>query len=231
MATALEIIEAAMSKLGLSGPGDTVSAEDADLSLLRLNALVDSWENEGILGYTHTITTFTLPAGTSSRTIGPSLQINCNRPTRIEPSFSRIDNLDVPLKPVDRFEYDRISQKDYESTYPEVCFFDGGVPTGVVYFWPVPSTAVEVHLVTPETGGIATLVTDYVFPPGYQRALENNLAVEIAPDFGVNLTPYLISTAASSKRMIRRQNLRVPQLQVPSDRGTSPADWVSGYVR
>lgn len=229
MATALEIIEAAMSKLGLIGPGDTVSAEDADVSLKRLNALVDSWENEGILGYTHTITTFTLPANTTSRTIGPSLQINCARPTRIEPSFSRIDGIDAPLKPVDRFEYDKIAEKTYASTYPEVCFFDGGTPTGVVYFWPAVGSAVEVHLVTPETGGIATLVTDYVFPPGYQRALENGLAIEIAPDFGVNLTPFLISTAASSKRLIRRQNLRVPQLDFENHgRRYIVDDWVHG---
>jgi hypothetical protein len=235
MATALEIIESAMGKLGLFGPGDVVSAEDGDVCLQRLNALVDAWENEGLFAYTTTDTIFTLPANTSSRTIGPSMQINMVRPVKIlMGSFCRVDNIDYRLTPIGESEYNNISLKSTQgSVTPSVCFYDGGTPTGIVYFWPISSVSVEVHLITPESGGTATdLTTSYVFPPGYQRALEYNLALEIAHDFDQKPTPMVMGAAANAKRSLKRTNSRVPQLdmeQITSDnRGRSLVDFYSG---
>lgn len=234
MATALEIIESAMSKLGLLGPGDAVDSDDADVCLNRLNALVDAWENEGMYAYTTTDTIFTLPASTTSRTIGTSMQINVTRPVKIlRGSFVRLDNIDYPLEPVSEPEYNNIRLKSTVGSFvPNVCFYDGGVPTGNVYFWPTAGTSVEVHLITPESGGIAaSLATNYVFPPGYQRALEYNLAIEIAPDFDQEPSPRLMATASNAKRALKRTNNRVPQLQMEnlaSNRGRSLVDFYSG---
>jgi hypothetical protein len=235
MATALEIIESAMGKLGLFGPGDTVSPEDADTCLKRLNAIVDSWDNEGVFAYTTTNTVFTLPANTNSRTIGPAMQINMVRPLKIlRGSFSRLDGRDYPLDPITEAEYNQISLKStIGSVAPTVCFYDGATPTGIVYFWPVSATSVEVHLVTPEVGGAATdLTTNYVFPPGYQRALEYALAVDIAPDFDQEPTPMVIGQAANLKRALKRSNARVPQMNMDritdNTRGRSIGDFYSG---
>lgn len=235
MATALDIIESAMGKLGLIGPGETVAAEDADVCLNRLNALVDSWESDNLFAYTTTNTVFTLPANTTSRTIGASQQIDVARPVRIlRGSFVRVGDIDYRLTPVGEAEYGDISLKSsIGSLAPSVCFYDGGMPTGIVYFWPMASTSVEVHLVTPEDGGAATdLTTSYVFPKGYQRALEYNLAIEIAPDFNQEPTRMLISAAANAKRALKRTNARVPQLDTDqitgSCRGRSLVDFYSG---
>lgn len=235
MATALEIIESAMGKLGLIGPGDTVAPEDSDVCLNRLNTLVDSWENENLFAYTTTDTTFTLPANTTSRTIGPAMEINVARPVKIlRGSFVRVDSIDYRLTPVSEAEYNDISLKSSVGTLtPSVCFYDGGVPTGIVYFWPMAATSVEVHLITPESGGTAaSLSTEYVFPPGYQRALEYNLAVEIAPDFDQEPTRMLMGAAANSKRALKRTNSRIPQLDMEqitsSNRGRPLIDFYSG---
>ena len=233
MATALEIIESAMSKLGLFGPGDVVSAEDGDVCLSRLNALVNSWESENLFAYTTTDTIFTLPASTTSRTIGPSMQINIARPVKLLRSFTRLNSIDYRLTPITEFEYNDISFKTSPgANVPSVCFYDGGTPTGIVYFWPVVTSSVEVHLITPEAGGEATdLTTSYVFPPGYQRALEFNLAVEIAPDFDQEPSRMLLGQAANAKRSLKRVNSRVPQLdmeKVDERFGHSLADFYSG---
>jgi hypothetical protein len=224
VANALQVIESAMGKLGLLGPGESASFEDADTCLRRLNAMVDAWEMEGILGYTTITTTFTLPANTQSRTIGPTMQINVSRPTHIvDSTFARIDNQDVLIKVVSQREYNQITLKSTDATgyWPEVLWYDGGIPTGNVYFWPLCSGDVEIHIVTPETGGIATLTTDYGFPVGYQRALEFNLAVEIAPDFNQVPSPSIMGAAANSKRLIRRRNSKVAQLDLDVYNGTS----------
>jgi hypothetical protein len=232
MPTANQLIEAALQKIGILGVGDTVDADDADVCLDRLNSLLESWENDGLYGYTTKDTSFTLPANTTSRTIGTSMQINMTRPVKILPGcFSRLDDIDYTLMPVTEAEYNAIALKSsYSTTAPAVCFYDGGLPTGNVYFWPPAATAVEVHLITPEpTTSASTLVTNLVFPPGYQRALEYNLAVEIAPDFNVEPSRFIVAAAANSKRMLRRTNSRVPQLDVDNiDRRRFTVEEITG---
>src|SRR5574343_498864 len=100
MTTALQIIESEMGKINMIAAGETLSAEDADLCLSRLNTLVDSWGLENLMCYTTTETVFTLPASTTSRTIGAAQQINVARPVRIElGSFTRISGIDRQLTP------------------------------------------------------------------------------------------------------------------------------------
>lgn len=235
MTTALQIIESAMGKINMIAAGETLSAEDADLCLSRLNTMVDAWGLENLMCYTTTETTFTLPANTTSRTIGTGQQINVARPVRIElGSFTRISGIDRQLTPASEREYNSISLKSTASGWPVVAHFDGGSPTGNVYFWPPASEAAEVHLVTlAPISQFADLATEYTLPPGYQRALENNLAVEIAPDFRREVSPMVAGAAANSKRQIKRMNHKAPQMDMPqslSRRGSpSIGDFYGGY--
>jgi hypothetical protein len=235
MSTALSYIEAAMGKIGVLSAGEVVSAEDADVGLARLNSLLDALENEGMYGYATTDTVFTLPASTTSRTIGPAMQIPMTRPVKILPgSFSRLNSIDYPLESISEPEYNAISLKSsIGAVAPSVCFYDGGSPTGTVYFWPTAQSSVEVHLITPTAQTVAAATTtDLVFPPGYQRYIENQLAIEMAPDFGVTPSPMLMGMAANQKRLIKRTNHRVPMLDLPrvGGKGSSPSDFISGYT-
>lgn len=232
--SAIDLIESAMSKIGMLDAGETVSAEDSSIGLLRLNTLVDALENEGMFSYTTPDTVFTLGSGVSSMTIGPSQQIDIVRPVRVlSGSFTRLDGIDRHLRAVSEAEYNALSLKSsFSSVAPSVCFYDGGTPTGTMYFWPAPATSVEVHLITPEAGGRALdLTTGYEFPPGYQRYIEFALAIEMAPDFNVQPSPMLLGMAANQKRMLKRTNSRVPQLDMPlsGGHGNSPSDFISGY--
>lgn len=230
MTTSLQIIESAMSKINILSIGEVVSAEDSQLGLDRLNALIDALLIEPTFQFQSTETTFTLPASTQTRTIGTGMQINVARPTRIEPSFVRVDGIDYPLEPIGENEYNAITLKTVSSFVPSVCFFDSGSPTGLVYFWPTASVSCEVHLFTlTALTQFADLTTDYTLPPGYQRYLEFALAVEIAPDFRVQPSPQVLGQAAASKRVIKRSNHQTPQLEVGQARGNSPSDWISGY--
>lgn len=58
----------------------------------------------------------------------------------------------------------------------------------------------------------ATLTTDVVLPPGYQRAIIHNLAVEISPNFGKKVNPVLAATAAMAKSVVKSNNSRVVRL-------------------
>lgn len=234
MSTALDLIESAMSKIGILAAGETVSAEDAAIGLKRLNTLVDSMEQDQMFAYTTQDTVVTLPAGVTSLTIGPGQQINMPRPVKIlRGSFCRVGDQDYRLDPTTEPEYNAITLKDSVSTIcPCVVFFDGQTPAGTLHFWPSAATDVELHLITPEASGIAAdLTTNYVFPPGYARYIEYALAIEMAPDFNVTPSPMIIGAAANAKRAIRRVNARTPQLDVcyPGDSANSVSDFVGGY--
>lgn len=224
MATARTIITAALQKLGLIGSGEAVEAVDAATCLEALNRIVDSWAVTSLYSYTTTETVFTLGAGVSARTIGAGQQINVTRPVRIEPSFSRISGVDKPLEPVGESEFNEIQLKTINGSWPAYCHYDGGAPVGNVYFWPVPSESVEVHLVTTSPlAAFGGLDATYTFTPGYERALVFSLAEEVAPFFGTQPTPFVVSQAAAARRAIRRANFQVPRLRV-EDRQMSPLE-------
>lgn len=234
MTTALDLIKAAMSKNNVLAAGETPSAEDAQVMLDRLNSLMTSLESEGMFNYTTTRTTASLPANTTSLTIGPAQQIAMVRPVKIlKGSFTRVSGVDYPLTPVSEQEYNEISLKSsVGSVAPSVCFYDGGTPTGNVYFWPVASATVQVHLITPAPGGEAVdTSTTYDFPPGYRKMIENCLAVDSAADFNVQVNPQVERAAANAKRLLRRANRKIPQLDVDliGGRGASVSDFYAGY--
>lgn len=214
-ATALQLIEAALGKIGKHSVGETVSAEDADVCLDRLNTLIDSLEGDNMFAYATQDTVVTLPANTESLTIGALQSIDMTRPARVlGGSFTRVDGTDYPLRAVSEAQYNSISEKsDGSATAPQVCFYDGNVPTGLLYFWPTTSASVEVHLITPESSGEAVdLTTAYAMAQGYRRYIEHALAIEIAPDFGMTPPAWLVQATASLKRILKRSNMRVPEL-------------------
>jgi hypothetical protein len=217
MSIALDFIASAMSKINMLAAGETPYAEDIDVGLKRLNSLMESFQSENLFEYTRTRTVATLPPATASRTIGPGQQINMARPIKImRGSFSRIAGIDYPLDPISEEEYNDIFLKDSPSyVAPCYCFLDGGIPTGILYFWPVAGASAELHLLSPAGGGKAlTAQTVFDLPPGYGRMIENNLAIEIAPDFNTVPSQLIVQLAASSKRMLKRTNAQIPQLDM-----------------
>jgi hypothetical protein len=57
-----------------------------------------------------------------------------------------------------------------------------------------------------ELSNPAVLTTNLTFPPGYLRAFTYNLAMEIAPEFGVEPSPQVTRIAMTSKRNLKRIN-------------------------
>jgi hypothetical protein len=213
--TATKIIRGALDLLGIRGAGQNVDGTVATDMLSLLNTLLDAMQLGPTFAYANTETVFSLPANTISRTIGPGQQINIARPSRIETSsFIRVANIDYPLESVDQDTYNEIVMKTLSGTWPVVCFWDGGNPLGNVFFW--PQGACSVHLVTSNAvGNFADLTTDYSLPIGYERMFMYALAEEAAPSFEVQPSARVVQIAQASRRMVKRNNLTVPQLKIP----------------
>jgi hypothetical protein len=76
-----------------------------------------------------------------------------------------------------------------------------------MFIYPRPTQDLEWHFVSiEELNQPADLATPLYFPPGYLRAFTYNLAMEIAPEFGVEPSPQVQRIAMTSKRDLKRIN-------------------------
>lgn len=213
MSTATEIITESMRTIGMLSAGEVPNADDAEMCRVALNTMLDGWNLPSFTLYTTTDGTASLSTG--SLTIGPSQTINVTRPVRIEEgSYSRLDSIDYEMHGVSEAEFNQISLKSLGGFVPRVFWYDPGASTGTIYYWPVPTAAVVVHHpLLLQFSAFADLTTDYVLPQGYKRAIVFNLALEVAPHFGVAPTPFLGAQASNALRMVKRANAVVPQLE------------------
>lgn len=217
MATALQIITRAMRLVGAIGQGETPTAQEAQDGLSALNAMLDSWATERLkVFHVERIGPFNLAAGTASYTIGSGGTFNVTRPLRIEGGYVRDNGQDYGFRvTTERAEYDRIADKGSATQYPTLCFHEPAYPLGTLWFWPTPSRIVPVYLMAWNDLQSFTLLTaELSLPNGYQRAIEHNLAAEIAPEFGKEVPPSVMQIARKSLRGIRQLNADPGVLQM-----------------
>ena len=115
--TAGDIVRKAMSKILVLGTQDTLASADLQDGLDALNAMLDSWWNESLAVYAIKQENFPLTANVASYTVGPAATWNTTRPTRIVNAFARYQNVDYPVTPIDRLQYDPIPYKTTGSRY------------------------------------------------------------------------------------------------------------------
>jgi len=209
MATARDIIRSAMLKIGALMKNEQPSSDEANDALSSLNALLGSWSNDSLTIYARTWSTFTLSSGTASYTIGSGGAFNAARPTDILDCYIRSGDIDYPMGVISDQAYNSISYKAIQGI-PEFLNYDGGYPLGTIRLYPVPSANYSLFLLTetPLTS-FASLDTELSMPPGVERALVYNLAIDIAPEYGQKVNALLLKTANESLGAIRIKNAQV----------------------
>lgn len=210
MTTCLDMIESAARKIGVLGDGEDATPTFAAKAKSALNSMLDSWQIERLMVYQIVQGSHTWPAATTSRTIGSGGDFAAQRPVRIESCFVVDSNSQwYPVGVLDtREEYDGIVIKTTPSTLPQYIFMDPAYPLGVLYLWCVPSVQLTLKLNTWQTlQSFASLTTDLSLPPGYQRAIEFNLAIELHADYpSIPLSATVVKIATDSKAAIKALN-------------------------
>lgn len=208
MTTALQLITGSLRLIGALAEGETPSANQANDSLVSLNQMIDSWSTERLSVFCTQDQVFTWPSSERSRTFGPTGQITGTRPVRVdEATYFKVNNLSYSLILINQDQYNGIALKGSTSTYPNVMFVNMTMPDIEMYLYPVPTSALEFHLVSvQQLTQPATLATNLVFPPGYERALKYALAMEVAPEYGIEPLPQVKRIAMTSKRTLKRIN-------------------------
>ncbi len=208
--TAGDQINRALRLLGVLAEGETPSAAVSQDALTALNQMIESWNTERLSVFSTQDQTFFWPPSTRSRTLGPTGDFVGNRPVLVDDATYFRDpqtNVSYGIKIINQQQYDGIAVKTVTSTYPQVIWINMTYPDIEMYIYPVPTRLLEWHFISvQELSQPATLATNLTFPPGYLRAFVYNLAMEIAPEFGVEPSPQVQRIAMYSKRNLKRIN-------------------------
>jgi hypothetical protein len=208
--TAGDQINRALRLLGVLAEGETPSAATSQDALMAMNQMIDSWNTERLSVFSTQDQIFTWPAGEITRTLGPSGNFAGNRPILVDDATYYRDpgtNVSFGIKLINQQQYDGIAVKTVTSTYPQVMFVNMTYPDVTMTVYPKPTRDLEWHIISVDTlDEPVNLSTVLAFPPGYLRAFTYNLAMEFAPEFGVEPSPQVQRIAMTSKRNLKRIN-------------------------
>lgn len=212
--TGASVIAAALRMIGSLGEGETPSASESADALAALNAMIDSWNNDGKKLYTPAVVSQTLTTATQAYTWGAAGTFAQARPVRIDGAIVVIgDNsagapatnkvrVDIELLKTEA-EWAAIRAQTASNPWPLKAYVDGAFPSRNIRFWPIPTFSggttptVEWWIWTALTA-FADLTTTYTLPPGYELAFKTNLAILLAPEWGKRVSQEILLAAKDS---------------------------------
>lgn len=215
MADVLEaIITPALQDLGVLAAVETPTAADSALGLRKLNILIDQWAAERLQIFTVTRTTWALTPGQSVYSVGPGQTVNIPRPTFVQDiHYLRTDLtpvLEQTMEPLTEDAFAQLRQKGYSSPFPTRWYYNPTFPNATLTLWPVPTDGSLQGVIYAPTAvaRFATIHDTVSLPPGYERMMVSNLALEMAPAFEVQPNPALVASARDSLAAVKRKNVR-----------------------
>lgn len=216
--TAREFISSTMRLIGVLAEGETLSANGANDALTTLNQMLSSWSNENLLPYQKVRDEFTLTAADGSYTWGATAgagNFTTARPVEVLSANIELQSgtQEVPLKILTTKEYAEIRLKQSTSATPQSVYFDGAFPNVGVEFYPVPSVAEHVVFYSLKPFSVLALGDTISYPPGYEKAIRYNFAIDLAPEYGRQVDPIIMQQAMDTKADIKRKNLQTPILK------------------
>jgi hypothetical protein len=217
MATALTVIQASMRLIGVLAQGETPSSSESADALSRLNLMLAGWSIERINIYTKLKSTHSLVGGTQSYTIGAGGVFNVARPVKIEAGgIIQADGIRTDLELLTTDQWWAIEEKAVSATTPLQLCDDYAYPLSTLYFWPKPSGTPTFEMLSwQQLTGFSAVGDTFDLPPGYQQAIEYNLAVLLAPEYGRPVDQVIASIAGSSRQSITQMNLKQGLPEIP----------------
>jgi len=221
MTTTLECILGAAKLIGVVFKSEALDADEASDGLAALNDMLNSWSNDDLITYSSALETFTLTGGISY-TIGSGGQFNTTRPINIVDSVIRVGNIDYPVEAISQVQYQKyVSLKSLTSTIPQFMTYDNGYPLGTIKFYPATLNG-TLYLQSNKPLGTYTALTDTVdLPVGFIKAIKYNLAIELAPQYGVEPSNIVIKQAQMALGAVKRATAsNIPMPLLPSNINT-----------
>lgn len=213
----------------------------AQSGLEAFNTLLDSWSTEKLLTYTRPKYMLQLVAGQGEYTWGvttPPSDIPYETPVRLDIVLLTVDDtapgLEWELERLDQAQYyTEIAIKGLTSSYPSCVYLEQSEPIARLFVWPIPTLGYRLSLFPWQAHSpYASYDAVLPWPAGYGRAFQFNLALELAPQYGVEPSPLILRTAEESKRALYVLNAEVGKVSLWPGRpvGGSPYGFPRGFL-
>lgn len=208
MATAQDIINSSLRLIRVLEDGETPDASQSTDALNVLNDMLEEWTITKYLTPQYLTENFDLVAGQSSYTIGDSANFNTTRPVRIEAAYIRDGSNDYPVKLVNYDEWNKITDKSTSTNLPRVMYYDTSFANGTINLYPEPSdSTVDLYITSWKPfATVSTLLSTVSLPPGYSKAIRYNLALDLAPEYGMTVDAALMRQAENTKAALKTLN-------------------------
>jgi len=234
--TGNDLIASSMRLIGVIATGETPTPAEANDALLIANQMIDSWQAEKLMIFTITINQFNLQVGKQTYTMGTGGDFNVPRPPKIaRASIVNLSNpaqpLELPIEMLTDTQWQAVPVKNISGSLPTVVYDDGAFPLRNLSYWTIPNVTVATRLyVWTLLNSFPDLITDITYPPGYLECLRYNLAVRLAPEYGVSvLSPIVMDMAAKSIARVKSINM-VPVTAVVDPALTDPNGGFYNYI-
>jgi len=211
------MIRRSLMLIGVLAEGETPSADQLADGISTLNEMLGEWSNDNLLIPTTVREEFSLVAAQATRTMGPTGNYATTRPLEIESAMlenqSSAPTTESEVEIVTSEQWAAIPQKDNTSELPQKVWIQWNTPNITLNFYPVPTTAHKIVLYSQKLLlSVTSGNTDIALPPGYDKAIRYNLAIDLAPDYGKSVSAEIASGAASSKAGVKRKNIKTNYL-------------------
>jgi hypothetical protein len=222
-----DVIYVALRLAGIfPGPGRGASADMLADAFEALNMMFDFWSTNRLMVYTIGRQLFNLNSSQQVYQIGSgAADFNVPRPPKIELAGIVIESnpqqpLELPMALLSYEDWRNIPVKNITCGFPLQLYYDAQFPVGNINVYPVPTQPCQLALYLWQTmTPVAQLTSPISFPPGYLKAIEYNLAVELAPRWPdrAKLSPLVIDGARMSLAWIK--SINAPMLTMECDAG------------
>jgi hypothetical protein len=214
MTTVTQIVTDVLKDIGVVGEVDTPTSRQMDDSLRALNQMIAMWRTQNLNVYCQKQEILTVTSA-ASYTIGPSGDLNVERPFNIDAAFWRLNDVDTPLIPLHSFQdYQDISVKNLQGT-PSAFYYRPDYTQGQLFIWPIP-TAGSVYLTMRIPLPVYTTIQDDLdVPPEYEGAIRWNLAKLLCPTFGMPVTQEIMINAKQFMRALKMTNTQIKTMRMP----------------
>lgn len=211
--TALDLFTAALRVTGSLGTGEVPSADDAAVVMEAFNLMLDQMATERTNLYTDTLEVFPLVATQPEYLIGPgAANFNTTRPVLIKNANIIIPGTSGrrPMSILGSEAFMSLGERLLSGVFPDKLYCNYASPIAKIYVHPVPSGVISLELMSWAQLTQVVGLTDILnFPPGYLEELKYNLALKIAPEFGMPPDQMVIAQAVADKGSIRQINAQL----------------------
>lgn len=220
MATVAVRINRALRLLNEIGAGESATATELSDGLIALNAMLDSWRNDKLMCYAYQEETLPLTANDSTFTLGPSGDLVTNRPVEVMSAYIVVSDQQYPVTLRDETWWARLSDQTLGGDWPSDAIYRPTMPNGTIQVWPVQGATRTMKIVTRVVVSSFSATSDSVtLPPGWEAAIDFNLAIELAPEYEATPSPAVIKRAAETLAGIKRANINAQPFMAETELG------------